>query len=63
LHSVWDPRRAHRFGLLDALITLLVTAARTRLIVVVLDDLHWASPPSLVAVVHLGTISADRSAR
>jgi predicted ATPase len=36
------------FRLLDALTTLLVTAARTRPVVVVLDDLHWATPASLV---------------
>jgi MoxR-like ATPase len=36
------------FRLQDALTTLLVTAARTRPIVVVLDDLHWADPASVL---------------
>ena len=36
------------FRLHDALTTLLVNAARTRPIVVVLDDLHWADPASLL---------------
>ncbi|TWP50605.1 AAA family ATPase [Lentzea tibetensis] len=35
------------FGLHDAVTTLLVTAARGRPLVVVLDDLHWADPPSV----------------
>ncbi len=35
------------FGLHDAVTTLLVTAARRRPLVVVLDDLHWADPPSV----------------
>lgn len=35
------------FGLHDAVTTLLVTASRRQPLVVVLDDLHWADPPSV----------------
>lgn len=35
------------FALQDAVATLLVTAARERPLVLVLDDLHWADPPSV----------------
>ncbi|MFC8076503.1 ATP-binding protein [Streptomyces sp. NPDC057307] len=35
------------FGLHDAVTTFLVTASRGRPLVVVLDDLHWADPPTV----------------
>ena len=38
---------AGRFGLLDAIATALRRGARTRPLVLVLDDLHWADEPSL----------------
>ncbi len=38
---------AGRFRLLDVVVTLLARVARTRALVLVLDDLHWADEPSL----------------
>jgi len=41
------PAAGDAFGLHDAVTTLLVALARARPVVVVLEDLHWADPPTL----------------
>jgi len=48
-----------RFRLFDSLAGALVRVAQTQPLVLVLDDLHWDDPPSLLLLRHLaGTIAA-----
>ncbi|TMB90927.1 MAG: hypothetical protein E6J45_07785 [Chloroflexi bacterium] len=42
-----------RFGVFDAVARLLVAAAAPRGLVVLLDDVHWADPPSLRLLSHV----------
>lgn len=42
-----------RFRLFDGIVMLLAAVARTRPIMIVLDDLHWADKPSLLLLVFL----------
>jgi predicted ATPase/class 3 adenylate cyclase len=48
-----DDPGAERYRLFDALSTVLDTIAGSRTIVLVLDDLHWADQPTLLAARHL----------
>jgi hypothetical protein len=49
-----------RFRLFDALASLLVAAAARRPLVIVLDDLHWADPSSLLALEFIGRLLPDQ---
>ena len=46
--SVLGDGARERFGLFDAVASLLAGAARVRPLLVVIDDLHWADVPSLL---------------
>ncbi len=48
-----DPPETERSRLFDAVATLLARAARTRPLLLVLDDLHWADKPTLLLLRHL----------
>jgi eukaryotic-like serine/threonine-protein kinase len=48
-----DPDQA-RFRLFDSVATFLANASRSRPLVLVLDDLHWADEPSLLLLKFLG---------
>jgi hypothetical protein len=55
-----DPAQA-RFRLFDALSAVLVQATADRPLVVILDDLHWADTPSLLALCFLaGELAGSR---
>ena len=47
-----DPEGA-RYRLFEAVVGLLVAAARARPVVLVLDDLHWADRPTMLLLTHL----------
>ena len=53
-----DPERA-RFRLFDSISTLLKSASRSRPLVVILDNLHWADRPSLLLLEFLAQELAD----
>lgn len=48
-----------RLLLVDAITDLIVTAARERPLVLILDDLHWADDGSLLVLRHLARSAAD----
>ena len=56
--SLENPEQS-RFRLFDAISTFLKTAASSRPIVVVLDDLHWADRPSLLLLQFLSRLISD----
>ena len=53
-----DPE-GERFRLFEALSALLAAAADARPMVLVLDDLHWADKPTLLALRHLARYARD----
>ena len=62
LEALGEPARgdpeSERFALFEAVSTLLEAATRKRPALLVLDDLHWAAPPTLLMLRHL--IRSDR---
>ena len=56
--AVTDPE-ADRYRLFGAITSLLTAAAEAAPVVLILDDLHWAAPPSLVLLRQLIRSTAD----
>lgn len=57
LGVIAEPQRvdaeAQRFGLFEGVVAAFALAARDRRVLLVLDDLHWASEPTVLALGHL----------
>ncbi len=53
-----DPEQA-RFRLFDSITTFLKSASQAQPLVIVLDDLHWSDPPSLLLLEFLAREMAD----